>query len=101
MTRVAQILAFGIACTLASPILAQTSAPASDARFFGLLSGPLPQPQPFVLQSRPLSPTTYPNINRLPPARQDRVLTPREVEALAAALRASGGRGWRYRRPVQ
>jgi hypothetical protein len=58
---------------------------------FGLVSGPLPEPQPFVVQSRPAGVAAYPAVGGPPPARSDRVLTLQERRALEAQLKAAGG----------
>jgi hypothetical protein len=59
---------------------------------FGLTSGPLPQPQPFVTESRVRPRDTYPTIGTTPPARSDQVLDKNDRQALEDSLLATPGR---------
>lgn len=59
---------------------------------FGLTSGPLPTPQPFVTQTRVNQPDVYPRIGALPPPRGDQILSMNDRKALEASLLATPGR---------
>lgn len=62
------------------------------ARSLGLTSGPLPTPQPFVVESRPVQREGYMAVGVMPPKRIDRVLTMAERKSLEASLLATPGR---------
>ncbi len=64
----------------------------STSRTFGLTSGPLPQPQPFVVESRPAPTKVFPVIGTQPPPRSDRILSMSERKSLEAGLLATPGR---------
>jgi hypothetical protein len=65
----------------------------SPSRLFGLISGPLPQPQPFVVESRSATPSnTYPVIGTTPPPRDDKVLDMKQRKELEDSLLATPGR---------
>lgn len=52
----------------------------------GIVPGAMPEPAPFVVQSRPAATPSYPAIGVEPPARSDKVLTPEEQAKLRADL---------------
>ncbi|MDQ0468668.1 hypothetical protein [Labrys wisconsinensis] len=58
-----------------------------DETMFGLRHGPLPSPQPFVVDSRGAVPPDYPSVGAIPPARQDKVLSVPERKALEDDLK--------------
>ncbi len=62
------------------------------AHSLGLTSGPLPSPQPFVVDSRGAQSALYPAVGVTPPARIDRVLSMSERKTLEASLLATPGR---------
>src|ERR1700744_5107271 len=65
----------------------------NTGRYFGFVSGPLPQPQPFVVETRPAKPSsTYPTIGTVPPPRSDQVLPTDQRKALENSLLATPGR---------
>ncbi|CAM5767376.1 hypothetical protein LMIY3S_02140 [Labrys miyagiensis] len=62
------------------------------AHSLGLTSGPLPSPQPFVVESRAAQTPVYPAVGVTPPPRSDRVLNQDQRKALEASLLATPGR---------
>lgn len=62
------------------------------AHAFGLTSGPLPTPKPFVVESRSAQTPVYPAVGVTPPPRSDRVLSQDQRKALEASLLATPGR---------
>ena len=52
----------------------------------GLTPGAMPEPAPFVVQSRKATAPSYPAIGVEPPPREDKVLTPEEQAKLRAEL---------------
>jgi hypothetical protein len=61
--------------------------PTPNARLFGLASGPLPPPKPFVVETRSSGPNAYPAVGITPPARTDKVLSEPERAKLEADLK--------------
>jgi len=62
----------------------------SNSRMFGLISGPIPPAQPFVVQARPRVEEEYPAVGVTPPPRSDEILTEPDrakLEASNAAIR--------------
>jgi hypothetical protein len=85
--RAIWLLPLGLAaCTTDG--LAPTAGPST---MFGLVSGPLPEPKPFVVQARPAAEAPYPAVGAIPADRPDKVLTPAERAKLEADLKAAGG----------
>ena len=62
------------------------------ARSFGLISGPVPAPKPWVSASPSPRPGIYPNIGVTPPPRSDRLLNQDQRKTLEASLLATPGR---------
>ena len=88
-----RILSIVVVAALAGPGLAGCAAMSgTEGRYFGLVSGPLPQPQPFVVQTRPAPTKVYPIVGTTPPARSDRVLPVAQRKALESSLLATPGR---------
>lgn len=71
--------------------LTLTGCAATTGAIPGLTSGPLPEPKPFVVATRPAKTDQYPLIGRTPPARAEKPMTPAEVEKLEADLDAAAG----------
>jgi len=57
----------------------------------GLTSGPLPEPQPFVLETRPPETAVYPTIGYTPPPRREKPMTAAETAKMDADLQAAAG----------
>jgi hypothetical protein len=64
---------------------------AAGPTLFGLVSAPVPQPAPFVVQSRPQMSAEFPAVGVTPPARGDKILSTSERAALEADLKAAAG----------
>lgn len=59
----------------------------TNSRMFGLATGPLPPPAPFVEASRHPVADVYPAVGVTPPTRRDRVLSMEERKKLEADLK--------------
>ncbi len=65
----------------------QQGGPTSPQRMFGLVSGPIPPAQPFVVAARRPVSDVYPAVGITPPTRTDKVLTEPERAKLEADLK--------------
>ncbi len=89
-----RILSIILLATLAGSGLASCagSSVKTTSRTFGLTSGPLPPPQPFVTQSRPGPTRSFPAVGTMPPARDDTLLSVDQRKKLETSLLATPGR---------
>jgi len=71
--------------------LALTGCASTSRAIPGLTSGPLPEPKPFVVATRPPQSNEYPVIGHTPPPRAEKPMTPAEVAKLEADLDAAAG----------
>ena len=71
--------------------LALTGCASTSRSIPGLTSGPLPEPKPFVVATRPAQTEQYPQIGHTPPPRAEKPMTPAEGEKLEADLDAAAG----------
>jgi hypothetical protein len=95
MVKVGTVLAGAMALALAGCAAAGNHA----ALIPGLTSGPLPEPKPFVVDSRPPQTQQYPSIGYTPPPRREPPMTQAETDKLDADLQAAAGIR-KKRRPV-
>jgi hypothetical protein len=63
----------------------------SNSRMFGLISGPIPPAQPFVVQARPRVEEEYPAVGVTPTPRSDEILTEPDRAKLEASLKRYSG----------
>jgi hypothetical protein len=63
----------------------------SNSRMFGLISGPIPPAQPFVVQARNAVVEDYPAVGITPPARRDTPLAVEDRAKLEASLKRYSG----------
>ncbi|MDQ0393782.1 hypothetical protein [Labrys monachus] len=87
-----RILSIVVAVVAGSGLAGCAATSRDTAHTFGLTSGPLPQPQPFIVDSRPAGSKVYPIVGTTPPARSDRVLSMEQRKALESSLLATPGR---------
>ena len=63
----------------------------TNSRMFGLVSGPVPPAQPFVVQARNGVVEDYPAVGITPPARTDKILAEADRAKLEASLKRYSG----------
>ena len=90
--RVRTVLTGAMALALAGCAGGSNGVVASHAALIpGLTSAPLPEPQPFVVASRPQQTAQYPVIGYTPAKRKEPAMTQAEADKLDADLQAAAG----------
>jgi len=85
------VFLIGLAALALAGCAGDTATGPSNSRMFGLVSGPIPQPQPFVVQARPRVEEDYPAVGITPPTRTDTVLAEADRAKLEASLKRYSG----------